>query len=54
MSFGAEDIQAMNRRVARLDELYIRDGRDKKDHPWHGCYTGLALKYEREPGSAPD
>ena len=54
MSYGAEDTKAMNARVERLEELYIRDGRDKKDHPWHGCYTGLALKYERAEGSSPD
>lgn len=24
-----------------LDSLYIRYGRDKKDHPMHSLYTGL-------------
>lgn len=30
---------------ARLERLYKIDGRDKKDHPKHGLYTGLTLKY---------
>ena len=42
---GAEDIQAMSNRVIWLDTLYAHDGRNKKDHPEHGTYTGLALKY---------
>ena len=30
---------------ARLDRLYIRDGRTDKTHPMHGTYTGLTAKY---------
>ena len=30
---------------ARLDRLYIRDGRMDKTHPMHGTYTGLTAKY---------
>jgi hypothetical protein len=30
---------------ARLDRLYIRDGRMDKSHPMHGTYTGLHVKY---------
>ena len=54
MSYGAENIQEMNSRVERLEELYIRDGRDKRDHPWHSSYTGLFLKYNRAEDSSPD
>ena len=32
-------------RADLLDKLYLWDGRDKKDHPLHGTYTGLYLKY---------
>jgi hypothetical protein len=45
---GAEDTEAMNNRVNWLDELYLRDGRDNKDHPQHGTYTGLHMKYRNE------
>ena len=31
--------------VERLERLYYIDGRDKKDHPQHGIYTGLSAKY---------
>jgi hypothetical protein len=54
MSYGAEDTKAMDARVERLEELYIRDGRDNQDHPWHSTYTGLYIKYHREEGSSPD
>jgi hypothetical protein len=51
MSYGAENIQEMNARVERLDALYIQDGRDKKDHPFHSSYTGLFLKYNNAEGT---
>ena len=44
---GAEDVQAMNNRVQWLNELYVYDGRDKRDHQFHGLYTGLAGKYQQ-------
>ena len=44
---GAEDGQAMANRQAWLSELYLYDGRDKRDHPMHGTYTGLAQKYQQ-------
>ena len=25
----------------RMEELYVLDGRHRKDHPMHGLYTGL-------------
>jgi hypothetical protein len=27
-----------------MRELYIKDGRESKDHPMYGFYTGLAEK----------
>jgi hypothetical protein len=30
---------------ARMERLYKIDGRDNRDHPQHGIYTGLAAKY---------
>ena len=29
-----------------LEWLYKLDGRDKKSHPLHSLYTGLAVKYK--------
>ena len=26
---------------ARIEQLYIEDGRDNADHPFHSVYTGL-------------
>ena len=43
---GAEDIEAMANRQAWIDALYAHDGRNSKDHPERGTYTGLALKYQ--------
>ena len=47
---GAEDIEAMTNRQAWMSELYMYDGRDKRDHPMHGLYTGLAQKYQQFAG----
>ena len=47
---GAGDIEAMNNRQAWMNELYIYDGRDKRDHPMHGLFTGLAKKYQQFAG----
>ena len=44
---GAEDVEAMNNRVQWLNELYMYVGRDKRDHKFHGVYTGLAAKYQQ-------
>lgn len=49
MSTGAEDIQAQNQRMARLEHLYRRDLRFRKDHPWHGHFTGLFNLYKNHP-----
>jgi hypothetical protein len=29
-----------------LEWLYKLDGRDKRSHPLHSVYTGLAIKYK--------
>ena len=47
---GAEDVEAMSNRVKWLNELYMYDGRDKRDHPMHGLFTGLAKKYQQFSG----
>ena len=44
---GAEDVEAMSNRVEWLNALYLYEGRDKRDHPMHGFYTGLAQKYQQ-------
>lgn len=40
---GAEDTTAMQERHDALERLYFADGRDKRDHPNHGTYTGLFI-----------
>jgi len=39
-------------KVARLDWLYLEDGRDKKDHPMHCLYTGLYIEDLRRRAAA--
>jgi len=43
-----EAIRQQDNRVALLEALYFRDGRDKSDHPLSGTYTGLlgAFRYK--------
>tara|TARA_R100000231_G_scaffold94825_1_gene71099 strand:+ start:3115 stop:3306 length:192 start_codon:yes stop_codon:yes gene_type:complete len=43
---GAEDIVAERNKTVWLEELYFLDGRDQTDHPQHGLFTGLAMKYQ--------
>lgn len=38
-------------RIERLEQLYFLDGRDKRDHPDHMTYTGLAMKYREQQAS---
>ena len=47
---GAEDIEAMRNRQAWINELYMYDGRDERDHPMHGLSPGLAQKYQQFAG----
>ena len=44
-STGKEGVKAMAERVRIMDERYKKSGRDEKDHPMHGLYTGLAEEY---------
>ena len=36
-----KDVERDRQRVIKMDQLYIEDGRHRKDHPMHGLYTGL-------------
>ena len=47
--YGAGDLEAMANRQIWLDYLYSLDNRDRKDHPRHGLYTGLAKAYALLP-----
>lgn len=38
---GAQDIEAMENRVLRLNALYVATRRDDPASPMHGLYTGL-------------
>jgi hypothetical protein len=42
---GAEDVPVMRNRSAWIEALYKYEGRDDKNHPMHGLYTGLAKKH---------
>lgn len=42
---GAEDIQVQANKQAWIEALYKYEGRDDKDHPMHGLYTGLMNKH---------
>ena len=44
---GAEDVPVMRNRNAWIEALYKYEGRDDKDHPMHGLYTGLAKKHSQ-------
>ena len=48
-SYGAEDIRQQEDRVARLEFLYRKSLRFRKDHPWHGHFTGLYQLYKNHP-----
>ena len=47
---GAQDVEAMRNRTIWLDQLYVIDGREDPDHPFHGLYTGLHQRYINEVG----
>jgi hypothetical protein len=38
----------------QVDAWYVRDGRDRRDHPLHSVYTGLAQKYGVNAGGQSD
>ena len=46
-----QDPQYMQARQNRLEKLYIYDGRQNPDHPWHAHYTGLAEKFRGLPST---
>lgn len=46
MTYGAEDVQEQNNRQEYLERLYKKDLRFRKDHPYHGVYTGLFQSYK--------
>tara|TARA_R100000908_G_scaffold36818_1_gene16892 strand:- start:282 stop:467 length:186 start_codon:yes stop_codon:yes gene_type:complete len=48
---GAEDVVAMRNRVRWIEALYEHDGRENSDHPMHGLYTGLHIKYANWVGN---
>ena len=45
MTYGAENVADCRARVEQLERWYIADGRNKKDHPFHGTFTGLYNLY---------
>jgi len=47
---GAEDVEAMANRQEWMNKLYVYDGRNKRNHPMHGLFTGLAQKYQQFDG----
>ena len=49
--FVQEDLDFCEAVQARMNKLYKIDGRDNRDHPQHGIYTGLSKKY-RFPSSS--
>ena len=44
---GREGVKAMAARVRIMNERYKKSGRDAKNHPMHGFYTGLKEEYEQ-------
>lgn len=46
---NACDPVQQSQRQAELEELYQRDGRDRKSHPMHALYTGLWQQWTQDP-----
>tara|TARA_R100001594_G_scaffold119882_1_gene155396 strand:+ start:161 stop:550 length:390 start_codon:yes stop_codon:yes gene_type:complete len=44
-STGKEGVKTQSERVRIMNERYLKSGRDAKDHPMHGLFTGLAEEY---------
>jgi len=42
---GAEDTEVQSNKQAWIEALYKYEGRDDKNHPMHGLYTGLMKKH---------
>jgi hypothetical protein len=49
---SADGIRVDRHRVALMEELYRRDGRDQPDHPHRHTYTGLAEELHTAIGRA--
>ncbi len=45
MTYGAENIADCTTRMEAMERWYLADGRDRKDHPFTGTYTGLYNLY---------
>ena len=45
MTYGAEDVADCEARIQALKTWYLADGRNRKNHPLHGTYTGLYNLY---------
>mgnify|MGYP003140366988 CR=1 FL=1 len=50
---GTEWAEEQNKRMLRMERLYVLDGRHMHEHPLHGLYTGLAAKAEKLEESDP-
>ena len=48
----SKETDQQNEVQRKLDELYIKDGRDNPEHPFHRVYTGLFIKYHKEAPEA--
>ena len=46
LEMGKAWVEEQNRRMLRMQRLYVLDGRHHDDHEFHGLYTGLAAKAE--------
>tara|TARA_Y100000401_G_scaffold113702_1_gene114754 strand:- start:550 stop:738 length:189 start_codon:yes stop_codon:yes gene_type:complete len=46
LEMGKAWVEEQNRRMLRMQSLYVLDGRHHSDHEFHGLYTGLAAKAE--------
>ena len=44
-STGKEGVRVQSERVRIMNERYLKSGRDSKDHPMHGLFTGLEEEY---------
>jgi len=41
---GKDWAREQHERMLKMDRLYVLDGRHRKEHEFHGQYTGLAEK----------
>ena len=47
MKMGKEWTEEQNKRMLRMERLYVLDGRHLHGHPLHGLYTGLGDKADK-------